>query len=156
MMQDSVHYLSLENILVFTQDKMHQLLQVLKKETVLLEKNNIEALESITREKIILTEQIEKNEQQRIHFLTNKSLNANEPSQWLDNNKLISVWNKIKSLSTQAQKQNQINGLVINGSRRRIQAQIEILSTSAPAVELTYSASGENVKQRHSNTLARA
>ncbi|MCW9032003.1 MAG: flagellar protein FlgN, partial [Gammaproteobacteria bacterium] len=105
MMQDSVHYLSLENILVFTQDKMHQLLQVLKKETVLLEKNNIEALESITREKIILTEQIEKNEQQRIHFLTNKSLNANEPSQWLDNNKLISVWNKIKSLSTQAQKQ---------------------------------------------------
>lgn len=156
MMQDSVHSLSLENILIFTQDKMHQLLQVLKKETVLLEKNNIDALESITLEKITLTEQIEKNEQQRIHFLTNKSLNANEPSQWLENNKLISIWNKIKYLSTQAQKQNQINGLVINGNRRRIQTQIEILSTSAPAVELTYSASGENIKQRHSNTLARA
>lgn len=155
-MQPSSHNLSLENILTFTQNKMQQLLQVLKKESTLLEKNNIEELESITLEKITLTEQIEKNEQQRIHFLAAKSLNANEPSQWLQNNKLISIWAEIKKLSEQAQKQNQINGLVINGNRRRIQSQIEILSTSAPAVELTYSASGENVNQRDSNTLARA
>lgn len=156
MMQDSVHSLSLETILTFTQDKMQQLLQVLKKETALLEKNNVEELTSITLEKVTLTEQIEANEQQRIKFITAKSLNANEPSQWLDNNKLISIWTKIKSLSTQAQKQNQINGLVINGNRRRIQTQIEIITTSAPAVELTYSASGENINQRNSNTLARA
>ena len=156
MMQDSVHSLSLETILTFTQDKMQQLLQVLKKETALLEKNNVEELTSITLEKVTLTEQIEANEQQRIKFITVKSLNANEPSQWLDNNKLISIWTKIKSLSTQAQKQNQINGLVINGNRRRIQTQIEIITTSAPAVELTYSASGENINQRNSNTLALA
>lgn len=156
MIQDSVHSLSLETILTFTQDKMQQLLQVLKKETALLEKNNVEELTSITLEKVTLTEQIEANEQQRIKFITAKSLNANEPSQWLDNNKLISIWTKIKSLSTQAQKQNQINGLVINGNRRRIQTQIEIITTSAPAVELTYSASGENINQRNSNTLARA
>lgn len=156
MMQDSVHSLSLETILTFTQDKMQQLLQVLKKETALLEKNNVEELTSITLEKVTLTEQIEANEQQRIKFITAKSLNANEPSQWLDNNKLISIWTKIKSLSTQAQKQNQINGLVINGNRRRIQTQIEIITTSAPAVELTYSASGENINQRNSNTLALA
>jgi len=135
---------------------MQQLLQLLKKETALLEKNNVEELESITLEKIALTEQIESNEQQRINFLTSRSLNANEPSQWLHNNTLIAIWDEIKDLSTQAQKQNQINGLVINGNRRRIKAQIEILSTSAPAVELTYSASGENINQRNSNTLARA
>lgn len=155
-MQPSSHTLSLENILSFTQDKMQQLLQVLKKESTLLENNNIEELESITLKKTNLTEQIEKNEQQRIHFLTAKSLNASEPSQWLQDNKLISIWAKIKTLSEQAQKQNQINGLVINGNRRRLQSQIEILTTSAPAVELTYSASGENVNQRDSNTLARA
>lgn len=155
-MQDSIHSLSLESILTVSQDKMQQLLQLLKKEAALLEKNNVEELESITLEKIALTEQIEKNEQQRVNFLTSRSLNANEPSQWLHNNKLLSIWDKIKNLSAQAQKQNQINGLVINGNRRRIKTQIEILSTSAPAVELTYSASGENINQSSSNTLARA
>lgn len=150
----SDHTLSLEKILTFTQDKMLQLLQVLKKETSLLKDNNIDELGSITLEKITLTEQIEQNEQKRIDFLTAKSLNPNEPAQWLLDNKLISIWTEIKKLSEQAQKQNQINGLVINGNRRRVQTQIEILSASAPAVDLVYSASGENIKQRDSNTLA--
>ncbi len=150
------HSLSLETILTFTQDKMQLLLQVLKNETQILEKNNIEELESITLEKIILTEQIEQNEQERIRFLTENKINPGEPKQWLINNKLISIWNEIKNLSIQSQKQNQINGLVINANRRRIQTQIEILSSSSPAVELTYSASGENIKQRDSNSLAHA
>lgn len=154
MMQHAIHSLSLETILTFTQDKMHELLHVLQNETLILEKNNIEELEKITLKKITLTQQIEKNEQQRIHFLSAKSLNPNEPAQWLQNNKLISLWTEIKKLSEQARKQNQINGLVINGNRRRIQTQIEILSTSSPAVELIYSSSGENINQRNSNTLA--
>ena len=146
--------ISLEVILNFTQEMMSRLLQTLKNETQALEKNNIEELQEITKEKVSLTEQIEKNEQQRIHFLTSKSLNPNEPAQWLKNNKLISIWDKIKMLSQRAQKQNQINGQVINGNRRRIQSQIEILSTSEPRVELTYSSSGENVNQKQSKTLA--
>jgi len=154
MMQHATQSLSLENILLISQDKMQQLMQVLKNETSALEKNNIEELENITREKLTLTEEIEKNEQQRIHFLSIRSLNPDEPKQWLQDNKLISIWSKIKELSEQAQKQNQINGLVINGNRRRVQTKIEILSTSAPAVELTYSSSGENINQRNSNTLA--
>ncbi len=148
--------LSLESILTTTQDKMQQLLKVLKNETSVLEKNNFEEFEGITQEKITLTEQIEKNEQLRIHFLSSKSLDPNEPTQWLQNNKLNSLWSEIKKLSEQAQKQNQINGLVINGNRRRVQTQIEILSASPPAAELVYSASGENIKQRNSNTLAHA
>lgn len=154
MQHASKQPLSLEVILDVTQKKMSMLLQTLKNETLALEKNNIEELHKLTENKISLTEQIEKNEQQRIHFLTAKSLNPNEPTQWLKNNKLISAWEKIKTLSQQAQKQNQINGQVINGNRRRIQTQIEILSTSAPTVELTYSSSGQNVNQQQSKTLA--
>jgi flagellar biosynthesis/type III secretory pathway chaperone len=145
---------SLEAILTFTQDKMQQLLQVLKNETSILEKNNIEEFVNITLEKIALTEQIEENEQQRIRFLTTRSQNPNEPAQWLQNNKLISLWQEIKNLSELAQKQNQINGQVINGNRRRLQSQIEILTSSSPTVELVYSASEENINQRKSNTLA--
>ena len=156
MMQHSTHSISLKNILLISQDKMQQLLSVLQNETLILEKNNIEKLKTITQEKITLTKEIEKNEQQRIHFLSMRSLNPDEPKQWLQDNKLISIWSKIKELSEQAQKQNQINGLVINGNRRRVQTKIDILSTSAPAVELTYSASGENINQHNSNTLAHA
>ncbi len=155
-MSHTAQPLSLESILATTQDKMQQLLKVLKDEISVLEKNKIEEFEGITQEKITLTEQIEKNEQLRIQFLTSKSLNPNEPTQWLKNNKLNSLWSKVKELSEQAQKQNQINGLVINGNRRRVQTQIEILSASPPAAELIYSASGENIKQRNSNTLAHA
>jgi flagellar biosynthesis/type III secretory pathway chaperone len=155
-MLDPVHSLSLETILIFSRDKMQQLLNLLQKEAKVLENNNIDELEAITKEKITLTEQIEKNEQQRIHFLTAKSLNAAEPSEWLGNNKLITIWRKIKELSEQAQKQNQVNGQVIFGNRRRLKTQLEILSSSTPATELTYSATGENVNQHNSNTLARA
>ena len=147
---------SLESILTFSQDKMQQLLHLLNDETLVLEKNVIEELEAITLKKIALTEQIETAEQQRIQLLTAESFNPNEPAQWLKNNKLISIWANIKTLSEQAQKQNQINGLIINGSRRRVQTKIEILSTSSPAVELTYTSSGENINQHNSNTLAHA
>lgn len=145
---------SLEIILNFTEDKMQNLLHVLEEETSTLKKNDIEELEKITLEKTVLTEQIEKNEQQRVKLLVLHSLDPNEPSQWLLNNKLTSLWLNIKTLSEKAQKQNQINGLVINGNRRRIQAQLDILSSSAPAEELTYTASGKNIRQRNYNTLA--
>lgn len=154
MMQHTNHSHSLETILTSTQEKMHELLQMLNDETAVLKKNDIEELENITQKKITLTKQIEENEQQRIHFLSANSLNPNEPAQWLQNNKLITTWEKIKNLSEQAQKQNQVNGLVINGNRNRVQTQIEILSTSSPAAELVYSATGKNIKQHNSNTLA--
>ena len=133
---------------------MSQLLQLLKNETLALEKSVLDELQNITEEKITLTAQIEKTEQQRIHFLSNKGLNPNEPAQWLENNKLITLWKKIKNLSLQAQKQNQINGQIINGNRRRIQTQIEILNMSPPSTESTYSSSGKNIMQQQPKTLA--
>ncbi len=153
-MQHAPHTLLLETILISTKEKMQLLVELLKHESSVFKKNDIEELESITLKKISLTEQLEKNEQQRVQHLTTQSFNPNEPTQWLSNNKLISIWSEIKTLSEQAQKQNQINGMVIYGNRRRVQTQIEILSAATPAGELTYSASGENISQYQSNTLA--
>ena len=152
-MQTSTHTLSLESILIFSRDQMQQLLQLLNNETEALKnKHDLDELERITLEKIKLSENIEVNEQQRIHYLNEKNLEPNKPKQWLTTNKLISIWQEIKLLSEKSQKQNLINGLVINGNRRRIQAQLEILNVS-PAVELAYSSSGESIKQKKSTTL---
>ena len=148
--------ISLQEILLFTKDKMQLLLQALNNETLVLKKNDVSELEKITEEKIRLTSEIERNEQARIHFLSNKALDPNKPAQWLSSNNLKSIWKEIKLLSEKAQKQNQINGQVINGNRRRVKTQIEILSTSSPSVELTYSSTGENVNQNNSKTLAHA
>lgn len=148
--------LSLQEILLFTKDKMQRLLQALNNETLVLKNNNVNDLEKITEEKIKLTSEIEKNEQLRIHFLNNKALDPDEPAQWLLSKNLKTIWKEIKLLSEKAQKQNQINGQVINGNRRRVKTQIEILSTSSPSVELTYSSTGENVNQHNSKTLAHA
>lgn len=151
------HILSLENILASSADKLQQLLQLLKIETEVLTKNNIDELENITQKKIILTEQIEKLEQQRIDCLTQKTLDPNKPKQWLQTKNLISLWKKIKSVAADSKKQNQVNGLVINGNRNRIKTQIEILSTSSlPAVAVSYSSSGESIQQRDSKTIALA
>ena len=154
-MQQPTHTLSLETILAFTREKMQQLLHTLENEKSILEKNDIDELEKITLEKLTLTEQVEKNEKQRINFLSEKMLDPTEPSQWLSNNKLILTWQEIKKISEQCQKLNLVNGLVINGNRRKVQTQLEILN-SAPATELVYSSSGESVNQGNSTTLARA
>lgn len=152
-MQDTAQPLSLELILATTLDEMQRLLEVLCEETTALKENNIENLENVTENKIRLTELVNKNEKLRIQFLSARSLDPSTPAQWLYNKELTSLWSKIKDVSEKAQKQNQINGLVINGNRRSIQNKIEILSASPPATELVYSSSGENIKQRSSNTI---
>ncbi|MFK5913952.1 MAG: flagellar protein FlgN [Woeseiaceae bacterium] len=155
-MSSSTSLPSLINILSSTQDKVTQLLKLLLLETKMLEKNDIEALETITLKKVDITEQLEKSDQQRIAFLTSYSLNPDNPQQWLKTNEQKKIWQEIKTLSIKAQKQNQINGQVINGSRNRIQSQIQILNALPPSPELTYSAKGANIQQHTSNTLARA
>jgi len=154
-MQNSI--LSLESILTISLDKIQQLLKILQQETELLKNNNIAELENLTLKKTNLTQQIEINEKQRVNFLSAKSLNPNQPEQWLNTPHLITIWDSIKNFAEQSKKQNQINGLVINGNRNRIKTQIEILSRSSlPPTDLVYSASGQGVKQRNPNTLARA
>lgn len=155
-MQADLQSSSLESILNTTLERMQQLLKALVNETSALKNNDIEKVEATTAEKIILTEQIEESEKQRIHFLSTRGLDSSKPSEWLHNKKLNSLWKKIKNVSEKAQRQNQINGLVINGNRRQVETKIEILCASPPAVELVYSSSGENIKQRNSNTIARA
>lgn len=156
-MQTSGSNFSLEKILTLCSDSMQQLLVLLQEETAVLKDNDIPRLEDITLNKIAATEQVEKNELLRVQFLNQQSLDPNQPGQWIKNAKLKSIWNELKDFASQCQKQNQINGLVINGYRNQVKTQIEILSTSSlPEADLVYSSSGEGVQQRKSKTLAHA
>lgn len=152
-MLQPAHTLSLETILAFTHDSMKQLLLVLNDETKFLKENNLAELQGITQKKLTLTEQIENSEKKRIRLLTELKLDPNEPVQWLQTKALKKLWQQIKTVSEASQKQNQINGIVINKNRHRIQTQLDILNAT-PASEMVYSASGMSVRQRGLNTLA--
>ena len=144
---------SLEHILSTSRDTMQKLLDTLMLETEVLEKNDIEELERVTLEKLALTDAVETNEKQRASFLLEHSLNPLEPEQWINTGVLKTLWQEIKEISSKCQRQNQVNGLVINSNRRRVKAQLEILNAS-PSLELIYSASGETVNPGNSKKLA--
>lgn len=147
----------LEKILVDCAEAMQQLLLLLREEITVLKVNDIARLEEITLSKTSITEKIEKNEKLRIQFLSQHSLSPQEPEQWITNSKLKKLWDEVKDIARQSQKQNQINGLVINGYRNKVKTQIEILSTSSlPEADLVYSSLGESVQQRKPKTLAHA
>ncbi len=155
-MSAPAHTLSLEPVLEASIEAMQQLLQLLKYETEMLKNNDIEGLEKITGDKTRLAEKIERLEQQRIVVVKQQNADPAEPRQWLINATLQKQWQKLRNVSEQAQRQNQVNGLVINGRRNSIQTQIEILCNARPATDLVYSANGKNIKQDNSSTLARA
>lgn len=156
-MQTTRSDFSLEKILTRYTTSMQQLLSFLQDETAVLKTNDIPRLEEITLNKIAITEQVEKNEQLRIQFLSQHSLDPNQPEHWITNSTLNSLWNQLKEVAGECQKQNKINGLVINGYRNQVKTKIEIFSTSSlPAADLVYSSAGESIQQRNSKTLAHA
>lgn len=144
----------LEHILSTSRDTMQQLLETLQQEAKVLESNNIEELERITIEKMTITDAVEKNDKQRASFLLDHSLDPLNPGQWLTTDNLKTLWQEIKEVSADCQRQNQVNGLVINSNRRRVKAQLEIFNPSPSSLELVYSSSGETVNTSSSNKLA--
>ncbi len=152
-MQQTPHTLSLDHILQHSQQKMQQLVQLLQQETEALRQNDIALLETIAPQKQQLAADIEAAEQQRVQHLQKRTLDPQQPRQWLKSKTEKACWKKLRQLAEQAHRQNQINGLVINGNRQRIQAQIEILCNAKPGNDLVYSANGKNIRQNDSNTL---
>lgn len=156
-MKLSDSHLSLETIISICSEKMQQLLRLLQEETSILKVKDIKRLEEITLNKMSITEEVEQHEKLRVELLSECSLDPNQPKQWITNAGLKASWNELKEFAKQCKKQNQINGLVINGYRNQIKTQIEILSTSSlPEADLVYSSAGEGIQQRKSKSLAHA
>ncbi len=69
---------------------------------------------------------------------------------------LKSLWKRLLRTAQTCQNQNQINGGIINTTKRHIEQANTILNGRQPVSELRYDSSGETVSERQPRTLAKA
>jgi len=69
---------------------------------------------------------------------------------------LNSLWKNLLEIATACQKQNQINGIIINANQRHIEQATIILSGIQPEMELRYDSLGETTSERLPRSIAKA
>jgi len=92
---------------------------------------------------------MERSTQARISQIsTADPLLASEP--------LSSLWKMLHKLALACQHQNQLNGGIINTTKRHVEQATTILHGKTPASELRYGSAGETVTETSRRTLAKA
>ncbi len=142
---------------------LEQLFHALENEYRALSENDIQAIESIAQEKIILMEQLEDLNKERRALLeaAGLDLDANGIDDFLnsstitDKPKLKTLWNDISNLSKQCEKQNNINGIIIENNKRHTENALSVLQGKQQTAEL-YSNKGQSIKMAKKQTLIRA
>lgn len=155
MLSSAQQILSLEHTLSSLQSDLQSLYTLLQQETQDLEQLHPDQTHDTVQQKLALTSRIEQQEKQFSQLLHSLQLDAKQPQQWAVNKSLRDSWKNIETLTRKCHEQNQINGLIIENSRRRIAKRLEILH-SISSEKLTYSANGASVNQHASKLRERA
>lgn len=142
---------------------LQQLLIALQNENKALSENDLKSVQSISEEKIILMEHLEDLEKERRTLLEHAGLDITSTgiADFFQNSKspraplLKAMWQEISNLSKQCEKQNNINGIIIETNKRHTENALSILQGKQQSTEL-YSNKGESIKASHNQTLLRA
>ena len=142
---------------------LQQLLLALDNEHKALVDKNIDSIQSIAEEKILLMEHLEDLDKERRSLLDNAGLEITSTGvgDFLQNSKsprapqMKALWDEISSISKQCDKQNNINGIIIESNKRHTENALSILQGKPQNTEL-YSNKGESIKSSHQQTLIRA
>ncbi len=145
------------------QSTVDQLKQVLKQESVALAQRNIQDIESSASIKSKLLKTFSKQVQARLRYLSTQKLEASETGllQLLDTLNIASKetieqqWSKLKQDFQFLQKQNELNGLVIQNSQARNRSLLNILHGNKNQPNL-YNESGAAQAQANSQSLGEA
>jgi len=140
-----------------------QLLNALNKEHQSLSNGDIQSIESIAREKIILMEHLEDLNKERRILLEAAGLDLSSSGIedfFLNNNsprapQMKTCWTEISNLTNQCEKQNNINGIIIENNRRHSENALSILQGKQQGTEY-YSNKGAPIKTSKNQTLIRA
>ncbi len=146
-----------------TASYLEQLFQALLNENKALADDNIQAVQEIAQEKVLLMEQLEDLNKERRSLLETAGLDlsATGIDDFFSNNSitkssgLSALWKTIATLSKQCEKQNNINGIVIENNKRRTESALSILQGKQQTTEL-YSNKGQSIKMSGKQTLIRA
>jgi len=142
---------------------LEQLFNALESEYTALSDNDIQAIQSIAKEKVILMEQLEDLNKERRILLEEAGLNLSSNgiddffnSKTLPKNpKLQKLWSSISSLTKQCEKQNNINGIIIENNKRHTKDALSILQGKQKSTEL-YTNKGQTINTSTKKILIRA
>lgn len=131
---------ALLSLLQNIQQQSQQLLDCLQQEKLALKNNQLEELSEISNQKLALLDQLEQLDKQRSASSANENFNdfvANS-----NNTGLISQWDVCRKTIAECQKQNEINGRLINKRSQMNQDILSILSGRKQQADETYNAKG--------------
>lgn len=142
---------------------LEQLQQALINEHQALTDNNMQAIELVARDKTILMETLEDLDKERRKILSAAGLNlkATGIEDFLQQNnagqttELKAIWLKIAELTRQCEKQNNINGIIIENNKQHTENALSILQGKQQNTEL-YSRQGKSIKASGKQTVIRA
>jgi len=142
---------------------LQQLLVALDNEHKALVDKNIDSIQTISEEKIVLMEHLEDLNKERRNLLDNAGLDITSTGvgDFLQNSnsprapQMKALWDEISNISKQCDKQNNINGIIIESNKRHTENALSILQGKSQNTEL-YSNKGESIKSSHQQTLIRA
>ncbi len=142
---------------------LKQLLNALNLEHKALAENNFQSVEDIAKDKIVLMEHLEDLNKERLVLLDAAGFDSESKDieAFLKHNRspraplIQSSWKEISNLSNQCEKQNNINGIVIENNRQHTENALSILQGKQQNTEF-YSKKGAPIKSSKNQTLIRA
>lgn len=143
-------------------ERLSQLLQALEAEYQALSANDVEKMQQTAEDKTTLTEQLERLELKRSILLKNAGLDQDKTGMtaYLQrqpdaDNAMEKHWQEIEQITRKCEKQNKVNGIIIESKRRRANTALAILKGQSNTTEL-YTAEGTAVAPQNPRTIARA
>lgn len=153
------------SVLDATGQQLAALNQALECEHIALRDNDMTALETATREKHQLSAHIDTLEKQRMQIVTQAGFTADASGmaaligrleqQHGPVPQLVQRWQALQNLIRKCDKQNQVNGLLLERNRHRVQSLLTLLQGGGQGNEI-YGPQGDTVILRAQASLARA
>lgn len=142
-------------------DSLESMLQLLRQEEECLRRRDVTALAEVTAKKHALVEELQQLEQRCRHSMA-ATLPPGEPCQpdsWVAqcaDTSLQRLWGDMKQQAELCQRQNRINGQLLEGSQRFARQMLELLLGGAEgAAPKLYNARGEQGAIQSANSYAR-
>ena len=141
---------------------LQQLKVTLDNEHEALSSQNLEKLNEFAEAKQLLIENLEDLDGERKKILADAGMELGKTGveDYLSRfssgkNELVRIWEAISKLSRECEKQNNVNGVIIESQRRRTETALDILKGNSGESEL-YSKKGKSVSVNRKSTSIRA
>jgi len=142
---------------------LNQLLEALHSEYQILTSNNLDLINEVSQNKILLMEHLEDLNKERLSILKTAGIESDSRSMesFFDNHPeqqialLKKTWHQISKLTTDCEKQNNLNGMIIESNKRHTENALSVLQGKQQGTEL-YTKKGSTIKSQNKQTLVRA